>query len=416
MKVIFLIAVIYTLNFLLFPNLALAQSCEDSTKCDNFSPEQIDQKKTCIDDLISQCETLLSEGQQKENTLRSRLNVIDGQTRVTTLKIEETNLQEEKLQKQIVDLSTNLDKIGQALNLLSDTLLEKIIKTYEYSNTVSTISLLFSSNGLSELLERLKYIQVAEVYDKKKLYELQATKLKFNNQKQDKQSKQIEADNLKKKLEIYKRQLDDQRKTKDDLLRVTKNDEARYQGLIAELKADADSIARAISNIRIAVGPVKKGQVVGYEGLTGCTSGPHLHFEIYNNSKVENSSIIDKNTNQPVNSLSDAARIWSYLMNPHIYLDSSQIGPPMQGYPISTHISTEFGQIYALGKHTGLDIYDDAYVGTPLLATFDGTAYALADRGCPGENIGGINFDHGPAKGLVIDSGSGLVTLYWHLL
>ena len=52
------------------------------------------------------------------------------------------------------------------------------------------------------------------------------------------------------------------------------------EGLIAQLKADADSIARAISNIGIVVGSVKKGQIVGYEGLTGCTGGPHLHFEI----------------------------------------------------------------------------------------------------------------------------------------
>ncbi len=341
---------------------------------------------------IAKLESQLENARGNERTLKSQLNIIDSQGKVTVLKIEETNLRIEKLKREIAELSTRISRISSSLDTLSEILLRRIVQTYKYSN-LSTLDFLFSSHGFADLLQRLKYIQVAQAYDKRKLYELQATKQAYNDQKQDKEVRQQEAEKLNKDLETYKQQLEEQKKAKEELLRITQNDEARFQGLIAQLKADADSIARAISNVGIVIGPVKKGQQIGSEGTSGCSSGPHLHFEVYENAKVE------------------GGRVNGSRINPHKYLDNGQLGPPMQGYPGSTTISTEYGELYALGTHTGLDMYDDKYVGTPILAAADGVAYSIGDSGC---RIAG--FDNGPAKGVVVDHQNGLVTIYWHLL
>ena len=97
---------------------------------------------------IAKVESQLNQTKKQEKTLKSQLNLIDGQTQVTLLKIEETNLRIEKLKREINDLATRITRISTSLDSLSEILLNRIIQTYKYSNTVSTFDLIFSSHGV----------------------------------------------------------------------------------------------------------------------------------------------------------------------------------------------------------------------------------------------------------------------------
>lgn len=363
------------------------------------SPDELAEQLKKKREEIKQVETQLAQTVAQEKTLKSQLTYIDAQNKLTQLKIEETEFQIKKLDKEITDLSGRIERLSTSVDAISEVLLVRIVKTYKYSN-ISTLDLIFSSHGITDLIERLKYIQVAQANDKKVLYQLQATKTTYNDQKQDREVRQTEQEKLQKDLEKYTEQLSEQKKAKEELLRVTQNDEKKFQDLLAKLRADTDSISRALAGAGTKLGSVKKGERIAGVGNSGCSTGPHLHLEVMTPAHVENGIIIGRDNK----------------VNPKPYIDSGQFSKPTSSYTGndcsqngSCHqgdISTQFGQVYFLGTHSGLDIPD--FYGASIYAAQDGEAYATQDtKSCYLTGTAG--------KGVFVDHKNGIVTLYWHL-
>ena len=374
---------------LLIPTQSFAQSDADLDRQLREKQEQ-----------IRKVEAQLDQAQKEEKTLKSQLQVIDSQTELTELKIDKTLFEITKLEKEITDLGSRITRISGTLDTLTELLLNRIISTYKYSNT-SYMDLIFSADGFTDVLERVKYLQVVQAYDKKQLYQLEATKRLYNDQKDDKETRQDKAEVLKKDLEKYQIELDQQKKAKEELLRVTQNNEKKFQEELARLRADAESIGRALSSKGVKIGSVKKGERIASVGNSGCSTGPHLHLEVMTPAHVENGVIIGRENK----------------VDPKQYIDSGKFNKPTANYTGKDcsgagvqcrigDITTTFGQKYFLGTHSGLDIAGN--YNESIYAVEDGEAYTTQDsKACYLTNT--------PGKGVYVDHKNGIVTLYWHI-
>ena len=351
-----------------------------------FAQSEVDKYQE-IQKKIAEVSAKISDLQKIERDLSEQITYINSQITLTELRIEEAQAKIDQLEKEIGVLGFRIGYITDSVNRLEVLLKQRIVATYQQS-FVSNIELLLTSRDFSDLILKLQYVKQVQENDKKILADLQTTKATYSNQKEEREDKQAQIEEAKEKLDAANLLLAKQKKEKADFLAITRNDESRYQEELRKLQADAASISQALGNIGARVGTVSKGDVVASVGSSGCSTGPHLHFEVFTDAKVEGGRIIGNR------------------VDPKPYLEDGKYERPVPNYP--QNVTTWYGVTYFLGVHTGIDIADP--FGTPIRAIDGGEAY-FTQAPCNYKIAGGTSL----GKGIVVDHKNGLVTLYWHI-
>lgn len=369
-KIILLLLPIFIFLSILEPAFA-----QDPLPVGQSASEQVEKLKE-IRKRIEETQNLLDETKKKKATLQNEIVYQNSQIQLTALKIQET-------EQEIEALSSQINRLEGVLVNISDVFAKRAVETYILKRVGDPVLLLLTSKNVSEFISQFHYLKRIQENDKQLLLQVQSTQTSFED-------KRAEEETLRKKLEAQNKELERQKVQKQNILEVTKNDEKKYQELLATLKADAASIERALAAVGARIGNVNKGDIIAGVGNTGCSTGPHLHFEVFENAKVEGGRVVGER------------------VNPHKYLDNGQLQSPLPG----SIITTEYGQTYLLGVHTGLDFAykfeDRITAGAPIYTADKGVAYLAQDsQACYLTGTAG--------KGIIIDHQNGLVTLYWHI-
>lgn len=329
--------------------------------------ESIDSARQQLGQTNQQIDSLQGQVQAKQAaaaTLQGELDAMDAQIQSLSNAIADTNAKIADINDQIAAVNARMAE--------KKALLAELVKAQYYNPQPSTFESLVNSENLSKFLDHQEYYGKTQDKIDSLIAEIQAIKKQLDDRKAD-------LDKLNTQLAGQQASLNAQRADKDALLQKTKGEEANYQALLDQAQAAQNRLSATIAKLMgngpmASRGYVQAGDVIGREGSTGFSTGPHVHFGTYVNQQA---------------------------VNPHNSLNGGRVRWPLAGFTITQEYGPASWSNSHYTFHDGIDI--DAGYGAPVLAACSGNIIL--------NSFQGDGFGHY----IVIDCGGGLWALAGHM-
>ncbi len=253
-----------------------AQTCKNEQECKK-QIEEYEQRLTGI--------------QQERKTLASQVQFFDTQIYLTGLRIQDAQQKVNRIESEIENLGGKIEGLDDSLNYVSKLLIKKIAEDYKRRD-IPFLTLIVDPDSASTLVNRMKYAKTAQENDRRLAFQVQQAKLNFEKQKTLREEKALELEKQNTILAQQKSSLDGQKAVKQRLLNDTKNDEQKYQALLAGARAEFAAIQGIVSGggTETVMREVKKGDVIAsvIPSASCNSSAAHLHFIVQDGASTVN--------------------------------------------------------------------------------------------------------------------------------
>lgn len=217
----------FIVPFVASTQLAFSQSASDLRNQSNSLQAQIDANKATAEGLSVQV-----------NTLQGKIAELDADIATTQGKITET-------EQKIAALKEDLIKTEAELERQKGILRSNLKQLYKTTGATS-VELLFASNDFSSFVNKQEYLDQLK----------NGVKTSLDNMivlKKELEAKKAEQEVLQQGLELRKKDLEDSRSQRNDLLVQTQGEEAKYQSIVADLQAQQKEINRKIAALSTSI-------------------------------------------------------------------------------------------------------------------------------------------------------------------
>src|SRR3990170_3311423 len=240
-----------------------------SPRTDAFAQGSAEDKIKRLSEEIARYEAEIDKLKSQASTLSNQIAQYDAQIKLTSLKIEETA-------EQIFLLTGRIGQLTESLDALNSAFASRARETYKIARVGGNFYLLLvSSSDLSSVVSSFHYLQKIQSADRDLLVRLKNAQGVYIEEKKDQEK-------LESNLKIQQSNLNSQKAAKSKLLTDTKNDEKKYQDLLAQARAEFEAIQAIIAGKgqEEEAGKVKDGDKIAtvIAGPSCNSSGSHLHF------------------------------------------------------------------------------------------------------------------------------------------
>ena len=327
-----------------------------------------------LEQQIEDNEAVLVELSSEIDTLNGKLAQLNTEITIAEQKIRATDNKIEELRLELIATEAELER--------QRAILDETLITLYIEGDVSTLELVFSSDNFGEFFQEQQYLESLKV-------SVQESADQVSDLKDQIAAEKLAQEELQVTQEANRTTLASRRAEQQDLLARTQGEEAAYQEIVQGLENQLVEAQKELEELLanqnfVSLGKVKSGDVIGFAGNSGFSTGPHLHFATYNNGSFTNPY--------------QGGGVMSYgLVWPLPTVSTSSI-TQLYGCQSSIVYLTSCGPGSWL--HAGLDV--SAWYGEPVVAAGDGD---IVFRGWLG----------GYGNAVIIDHGGGLQTYYAHL-
>lgn len=223
-----------------------AQETPTPTPTPTTGPTPTPDNSGAINDLqnkIKDYQSKINDLQSQEKTLSSQIGIMNNQISLTQLKIQAAKAQLAQMEKDIEVTKKRTKDLEKNISATTKALIGRIGATYQVGR-IDPWQVFLTSNNITNFLTRLTYLRLVQANDKKNIYAAQQNKANYESEKNVLEEKQQAEEVVKKELEGYTTQLNQDKAVKQALLDVTKGNAANYQKLLAAAQTQLSGFAK----------------------------------------------------------------------------------------------------------------------------------------------------------------------------
>lgn len=258
------------LLFSVMPNPLFAQE-EVGAQNTQQKQAQLEKELADINNEIAGLNNTIGGLKQQGVSLDRDIKLLEATVNRANLNIKAKNLQIARLGDGIKEKSRTIERLSVRIDKEKQSLAQLIRKTNELDEATLT-EMILSTDGLSEFfvdLDSFDRVRAALKNSTDALRSAQTENLDAQKVLEERQAKEADA---RAELTHNKSVVEANEKEKNTLLKITKNKEKEYQGVLAKRKARAAEIRAALFALRDS-GEIKFGQALDYANVVSSKTG-----------------------------------------------------------------------------------------------------------------------------------------------